>query len=41
MREVLRVVFSKNGSYAQELIVDELVAAVDAMSREAVGEAFR
>ena len=41
MREVLRVVFSKDGSYAQELIVEELVAAADAMSREALGEAVR
>ncbi|GLI67906.1 hypothetical protein VaNZ11_012232 [Volvox africanus] len=40
-REVLKVVFSKDGSYAQELIVEEMVAAVDAMSREALGEALR
>lgn len=40
-REVLKVVFAKDGSYAQELIVEELVAAVDAMSREALGEALR
>ena len=36
-----QVVFSKDGSYAQELIVDELVAATDAMSREALSEALR
>ena len=30
----------RQGTYAQELVVDELVAAVDALSREAVGEAF-
>ncbi|KAG2484763.1 hypothetical protein HYH03_016417 [Edaphochlamys debaryana] len=40
-REVLKVVFAKDGSYAQELIVEEMVAAVDAMSREAMGEALR
>ncbi|KAG2454550.1 hypothetical protein HYH02_000395 [Chlamydomonas schloesseri] len=40
-REVLKVVFAKDGSYAQELIVEEMVAAVDAMSREALGEALR
>jgi aarF domain-containing kinase len=38
---LLQVVFSKDGSFAQELIVDELVAGVDAMSREALGEAVR
>lgn len=41
MREALKVVFAKDGSYAQELIVEELVAAVDAMSREALSEALR
>ncbi|KAG1653988.1 hypothetical protein FOA52_007181 [Chlamydomonas sp. UWO 241] len=41
MVEALKVVFSKDGTYAQELIVEELVAATDAMSREALGEAFR
>jgi len=41
VKEALRVVFSKEGTYAQEIIVDELVSAVDAMSREALGEAVR
>lgn len=40
-KEMLRVVFAKDGSYAQELIVEELVAAIDAMSREALGEALK
>jgi len=41
MKEVLKVVFSKDGSYAQEILVDEAVAAIDAMSREAMGETLR
>jgi len=41
VKEALKVVFSKDGTYAQELIVDELVSAVDAMSREALGEAVK
>ena len=41
VKEALKVVFSKEGTYAQELIVDELVSAVDAMSREALGEAVK
>ncbi|GAX83432.1 hypothetical protein CEUSTIGMA_g10857.t1 [Chlamydomonas eustigma] len=41
MREALKVVFAKDGSYAQELIVEELVAVIDAMSREALSEALR
>ena len=41
MREALKVVFAKEGSYAQELIVDELVAAVDAMSRQGLSEALK
>ncbi len=36
--EALKVVFSPQGSYAQELVVEEMVAAVDAMSKEALGE---
>mmetsp|Transcript_16307 Transcript_16307/g.35263 ORF Transcript_16307/g.35263 Transcript_16307/m.35263 type:complete len:1034 (+) Transcript_16307:166-3267(+) len=40
-KEALKVVFAKDGSYAQELIVEELVAAIDAMSREALSEALR
>eukprot|EP00798_Chlamydomonas_sp_ICE-L_P016541 gene16541-22770_t len=41
MKEAMKVVFAKDGSYAQELIVEELVAATDAMSREALSEALR
>ncbi|KAG1666030.1 hypothetical protein FOA52_006904 [Chlamydomonas sp. UWO 241] len=41
VREALRVVFSKDGLYVQELIVEELVAATDAMSRAGLSEAFR
>ena len=41
VKDAIRVVFSKEGTYAQELIVDELVSAVDAMSREALGEAVK
>jgi len=41
VKQALKVVFSKEGTYAQELIVDELVSAVDALSREALGEAVR
>jgi len=41
MIEALKVVFSKDGTYAQELIVEELVAATDAMSREALSESLR
>jgi hypothetical protein len=36
-----QLVFAKDGSYAQELLVEELVAATDAMSREALSEALR
>lgn len=39
--ETLKVVFSPDGSYAQELLVDEMAAAVDAMSKEALGETVR
>jgi hypothetical protein len=38
MIEALKVVFSPQGSYAQELVVEEMVAAVDALSKEALGE---
>eukprot|EP00798_Chlamydomonas_sp_ICE-L_P030592 gene30592-35603_t len=38
VREALKVIFAVDGSYAQELIVEELVAATDAMSREALSE---
>jgi len=41
MKEVLKVVFSKDGTYAQEILVEEAVAAIDAMSREAMGEALK
>ena len=40
MRDALQVLFSPRGSYLQELLVDELVAAVDAMSREALSQVF-
>lgn len=36
-----QVIFSTRGSYVQELLVDELVAATDALSREAVSELLR
>lgn len=41
VKEALKVIFAKEGSYAQELIAEELVASVDAMSREALGEALK
>lgn len=34
MRSALEVLFSPKGSYLQDLIVDEMVAAADAFSRE-------
>lgn len=37
-KDALLAVFSRKGSYVQELLVDELVAAVDALSREALSE---
>ncbi|KAA6425975.1 MAG: eyespot assembly ABC1 kinase family [Trebouxia sp. A1-2] len=40
-REVLKIVFNRNGSYLQELLVDELVAGADAVGREAVSEVCR
>eukprot|EP00803_Ostreobium_quekettii_P004083 evm.model.scf_1104EXC.1 EVM.evm.TU.scf_1104EXC.1 scf_1104EXC:11822-28756(-) len=40
MKEALQVVFAPNGSYLQDLLVDELVAAVDALSREASSRLF-
>ncbi|KAK9823974.1 hypothetical protein WJX72_006718 [[Myrmecia] bisecta] len=40
-REALKVVFSRDGSYVQELLVDELVAAVDALGRETLSEVCR
>eukprot|EP00200_Dunaliella_tertiolecta_P007083 CAMPEP_0202368102 /NCGR_PEP_ID=MMETSP1127-20130417/294_1 /ASSEMBLY_ACC=CAM_ASM_000462 /TAXON_ID=3047 /ORGANISM="Dunaliella tertiolecta, Strain CCMP1320" /LENGTH=1245 /DNA_ID=CAMNT_0048963455 /DNA_START=1 /DNA_END=3738 /DNA_ORIENTATION=+ len=41
LREALLVVFSRKGSYIQELLVDELVAAADALSREASSALLR
>lgn len=40
-REALRTIFRKEGSYVQELLVDELVASVDALSRESFLELAR
>ncbi|KAF5831971.1 hypothetical protein DUNSADRAFT_12335 [Dunaliella salina] len=41
LREALLVVFSQEGSYIQELFIDELVAATDALSREATSSLVR
>lgn len=40
-KDALLAVFSKRGSYVQELLVEELVAAADALSREALSETLR
>eukprot|EP00899_Mesostigma_viride_P004963 jgi/Mesvir1/14468/Mv05177-RA.1 len=40
-REVLQLTFSQEGNYVQEILVDELVRAVDALSREARAELWR
>jgi aarF domain-containing kinase len=40
-KDALLAVFSRRGSYVQELLVEELVAAVDALSREALSETLR
>jgi aarF domain-containing kinase len=40
-KDALLAVFSRKGSYVQELLVEELVAAVDALSREALSEILR
>lgn len=40
-KDALLAVFSRKGSYVQELLVEELVAAVDALSREALSDALR
>jgi aarF domain-containing kinase len=40
-KDVLRVVFSRRGSYVQTILVDELVASVDALSREALSQVFQ
>ncbi len=41
VKEALQLVFSDKGAYVQELLVEELVAAADALSREALGEVVR
>lgn len=40
-RDALLLVFSPRGSYVQELLVEEAVAAADALGREALGAALR
>lgn len=40
VREAILVLFAADGSYLQELLVDEMVAAVDAMSKEALSQVF-
>lgn len=40
-RDALRVLFSTRGSYVQTLLVEELAAAVDVLSREALNELAR
>eukprot|EP00879_Flechtneria_rotunda_P002659 GHRR01002863.1.p1 GENE.GHRR01002863.1~~GHRR01002863.1.p1 ORF type:complete len:1118 (+),score=442.23 GHRR01002863.1:702-4055(+) len=40
-KDALLVIFSKQGSYVQQLLVDELVVAADALSREAASEVLR
>lgn len=40
-RQALRVLFSTRGSYVQTLLVEELAAAVDVLSREALNELAR
>ncbi|CAG9463928.1 unnamed protein product [Pedinophyceae sp. YPF-701] len=41
VKDALRMIFSEEGAHVQELLVDELVASVDALSREAMGELVR
>ncbi|GMH32658.1 hypothetical protein BSKO_00492 [Bryopsis sp. KO-2023] len=41
LKEAVKVVFSTRGSYAQQILVDELVTAVEGMSPNALGEATR
>ena len=41
MKEALRAVFSQEGSYAQQLLVDEMVTAVENMSLPALVELFQ
>ncbi len=40
-KDALRVLFSTRGSYVQSLLVEELVSAVDVLSREALSEVTR
>lgn len=40
-KDALLVIFSRRGNYVQELLVEELVAAADALSREALSETLR
>ncbi|GMH38694.1 hypothetical protein BSKO_06578 [Bryopsis sp. KO-2023] len=40
VKEALLVLFSAKGSYLQDLLVDEMVAAVDALSRESLSRIF-
>eukprot|EP01023_Acetabularia_acetabulum_P029612 TRINITY_DN2793_c0_g2_i1.p1 TRINITY_DN2793_c0_g2~~TRINITY_DN2793_c0_g2_i1.p1 ORF type:complete len:988 (+),score=151.02 TRINITY_DN2793_c0_g2_i1:77-2965(+) len=41
VKQAIQVVFSKEGSYIQRLFVNEMVVAVDALSREALSEVIR
>eukprot|EP01024_Parvocaulis_polyphysoides_P031316 TRINITY_DN28351_c1_g1_i4.p1 TRINITY_DN28351_c1_g1~~TRINITY_DN28351_c1_g1_i4.p1 ORF type:complete len:703 (+),score=101.06 TRINITY_DN28351_c1_g1_i4:188-2296(+) len=41
LKQAIQVVFSKEGSYVQRLFVNEMVLAVDALSREALSEVIR
>jgi len=41
VKDALFLVFSAEGSYVQDLFVEEMVAAVDVMSREAASEVLR
>jgi aarF domain-containing kinase len=40
-KDALLAVFSRRGSYVQELLVEELVAAADALSRDALSQTLR
>lgn len=40
VKEAVLVLFAADGSYLQELLVDEMVAAVDAMSKESLSQLF-
>jgi len=41
VKDAIQLVFSEEDSYVQELLVDELVAAIDALSRDAASEVLR